>query len=243
MTEGLSRRALLRRGAVLGGAAVAAGTVVGGCRAEGGTPPAGGALAAPTGTRLPFHGPHQAGIVTPVPAAGVVAVFDVVAGDRAALVTSLQDLTTVARRLAEGEVDAPLDALKPPPDNLILGPTPQADAPDDHRRVRCLHVRRPLRLGRPAPDPSGRDADLPQRPAGVRAQPRRPRRADLRRHQRDLHPRAAPADAGHPRLDGRALDGARVQPAEHPRPRPHLDAQPAGLQGRHRQPRPDRRPR
>ena len=28
----------------------------------------------------------------------------------------------------EGEVDAPLDPLQPPPDNLILGPTPQADA-------------------------------------------------------------------------------------------------------------------
>ena len=128
MTEGLSRRALLRRGTVLSGAAVAAGTVVGGCRAEGGTPPAGGALAAPTGTRLPFHGPHQAGIVTPVPAAGVVAVFDVVAADRAALATALQDLTTVARGLVEGGVDAPLGPLLPPPDNLILGPTPQADS-------------------------------------------------------------------------------------------------------------------
>ena len=132
MSGGLSRRTLLRKGAVLSGAAVAAGTVVGGCRAEGGearsSPPPGGALAAPTGTRLPFHGPHQAGIVTPVPAAGVVAVFDVVAADRAALATALQDLTTVARRLAEGEVDAPLDPLKPPPDNLILGPIPQADA-------------------------------------------------------------------------------------------------------------------
>ena len=216
VTEGLSRRALLRRGAVLGGAAVAAGTVVGGCRAEGGTPPAGGALAAPTGTRLPFHGPHQAGIVTPVPAAGVVAVFDVVAGDRAALVTSLQDLTTVARRLAEGEVDAAARR----PQAAARQPHPRSDAAgrraDDHRRVRCLHVRRPLRLGRPAPDPSGRDADLPQRPAGVRAQPRRPRRADLRRHQRDLHPRAAPADAGHPRLDGRALDGARASTSRTP---------------------------
>ena len=130
MTEGLSRRALLRRGAVLSGAAVAAGTVVGGCRAEGGeaNPPPGGALAAPTGTRLPFHGPHQAGIVTPVPAAGVVAVFDVVAADRATLATALQDLTTVARGLVEGEVDAPLGPLMPPPDNLILGPTPQADS-------------------------------------------------------------------------------------------------------------------
>jgi len=132
MSESLSRRTLLRRGAVLSGAAVAAGTVVGGCRAEGGaarsSPPSGGALSAPTGTRLPFHGPHQAGIVTPMPAAGVVAVFDVVAADRAALANALQDLTTVARRLVEGEVDAPLDPLKPPPDNLILGPAPQADA-------------------------------------------------------------------------------------------------------------------
>jgi deferrochelatase/peroxidase EfeB len=132
VSEGLSRRALLHRGAVLSGAAVAAGTVVGGCRAEGGEArsslPSGGALAAPTGTRLPFHGPHQAGIVTPVPAAGMVAVLDVVAADRGALSTALQDLTTVARRLVEGEVDAPLDPLSPPPDNLILGPTPQADA-------------------------------------------------------------------------------------------------------------------
>jgi len=118
VSDGLSRRALLRKGAVLSGAAVAAGTVVGGCRAEGGgarsSPPSGGALAAPTGTRLPFHGPHQAGIVTPVPAAGVVAVFDVVAADRAALATALQDLTTVARGLVEGEVDAPLGPLRPP---------------------------------------------------------------------------------------------------------------------------------
>src|SRR5262245_33209651 len=130
--EGLSRRALLRRGAVLGGAAVATGTLVSGCRAEAGaaraSPPSGGALSAPTGTRFSFHGPHQAGIVTPVPAAAVVAVFDVVAADRAALATALQGLTDVARRLVEGTTDAPLDPLKPPPDNLILGPEPQADA-------------------------------------------------------------------------------------------------------------------
>ena len=48
-------------------------------------------------------------------------------------------------------------------------------------------------------------------------------------------------DAGHPGLDGRALDGARLQPAQHPRPRPHLDPQPARVQGRHGQPRPGRR--
>ena len=63
-----------------------------------------------------------------MPAAGVVAVFDVVAGRSRRAGHRAQDLTTVARGLVEGEVDAPLGPLKPPPDNLILGPTPQADA-------------------------------------------------------------------------------------------------------------------
>lgn len=43
---------------------------------------------------VPFHGPHQAGIVTPRPANGIVAAFDVVAA-------SLDDVETMLRLLTE----------------------------------------------------------------------------------------------------------------------------------------------
>jgi len=130
----LSRRALLRGSAALGGAAVAAGTVLGACGRDGDPPagagrsaPEGSALSDPTGVRIPFHGPHQAGIVTPPPAAAVLAAFDVVAADPQALRSTLQALTEVARSVVGGVVEPPADPLKPPADNLILGRVPAAD--------------------------------------------------------------------------------------------------------------------
>jgi deferrochelatase/peroxidase EfeB len=90
-------------------------------------PAADGALSAPTGRVIPFHGPHQAGITTSAPAAAIIAAFDVVAADRAVLASTLRTLTTTARSLAAGQPLPPNDPLKPPLDNLILGPHPPAD--------------------------------------------------------------------------------------------------------------------
>jgi len=144
------RRAFLRRaglaaGGLVSGAAVgalgadaapastAASTVVsadgvplaggpGGSSGPGGSGGPGGRLPA-----VPFHGVHQAGILTPAPPAAAFVVLDVTAGDRAALGELMRALTDVARRLtAGGPLADPPDGA-PPADNAVLG----TDAPAD----------------------------------------------------------------------------------------------------------------
>ena len=76
---------------------------------------------------VPFHGPHQAGIVTPRPANGIVAAFDMVA-------TSLDDVEAMLRRLTEraafltqGGPVPERDPRLPPADSGLLGPVVAPD--------------------------------------------------------------------------------------------------------------------
>src|SRR5690606_22669798 len=55
-----------------------------------------------TQERQPFYGLHQPGIVTPRPAAGMVAAFDVLARDRTQLEQLLRTLTERAAFLMQG---------------------------------------------------------------------------------------------------------------------------------------------
>lgn len=75
----------------------------------------------------PFYGQHQPGIVTPRPAAGLVASFDVLARDRAELERMFKLLTERAEFLMKGGRPPVLDAKFPPSDSGILGPVVTPD--------------------------------------------------------------------------------------------------------------------
>ncbi|AWN52136.1 iron uptake transporter deferrochelatase/peroxidase subunit [Methylobacterium sp. 17Sr1-1] len=72
--------------------------------------------------RQPFHGPHQAGIVTPQPAAALVVALDVLAEDRGELAKLFRILTERFAFLSAGGPVPPLDPRLPPADSGILGP-------------------------------------------------------------------------------------------------------------------------
>ena len=98
----VSRRSFLKGTAAgTAGTALAGAALVGGARAD-----ADAARAAPVPSSYPFHGPHQAGILTPGPAAkqaaACFAAFDVTAGSRADLAGLMRALTDRARFLAAG---------------------------------------------------------------------------------------------------------------------------------------------
>ena len=75
----------------------------------------------------PFYGMHQPGIVTPRPATGLVASFDVLARDRADLERMFKLLTERAAFLMKGGKPPVLDPKFPPADSGILGPTVTPD--------------------------------------------------------------------------------------------------------------------
>jgi deferrochelatase/peroxidase EfeB len=77
---------------------------------------------------VPFHGVHQAGILTPQPPAAVFAAFDVVAGDRSDVKALFQELTNLGRFLTAGGSPPNLGVGSPPSDSGILGPVVPADA-------------------------------------------------------------------------------------------------------------------
>jgi deferrochelatase/peroxidase EfeB len=115
----LSRRRFLQgTGAGVAGSALAGGLFAAGARAD--TPPS-----AQNPEPVVFHGDHQAGVLTPAPAAGTFAAFDVTSPDRAGLATLLQTLTARARVLVAGGPQPDLGVGAPPADSAVLGP----DAP------------------------------------------------------------------------------------------------------------------
>ncbi|GGK05731.1 peroxidase [Pilimelia anulata] len=112
---GVRRRRLIAGAGVVGAVGVAA---------------AGGALArdalatehpSPAADAVPFHGAHQAGIVTAAQDRLHFAAFDVVTADRDKLVALLRDWTAAAERLAAGRDAGPAGAVggrpEAPPDD------------------------------------------------------------------------------------------------------------------------------
>lgn len=105
MSDGLSRRRLFGlAGAGTAGllAAGAAGGVIGRVSAPEQEVDAGA---------VPFHGPHQAGIVTPAQDRLHFVAFDVVTDDRDALVAMLRTWTAAARRMTAGRDAGPVGAV------------------------------------------------------------------------------------------------------------------------------------
>jgi deferrochelatase/peroxidase EfeB len=125
----VDRRTFLR-GIGVAGAAVAASAPLAACsHAQAQTPPA-GSTAAVSDQRLPaveFHGPHQAGVITPPPPAAIFAVYDITAADRHGLTAMLQSITAVARSATAGGALPNAGPGAPPLDNAVLG----TDAPSD----------------------------------------------------------------------------------------------------------------
>ncbi|MGO4286721.1 iron uptake transporter deferrochelatase/peroxidase subunit [Bosea sp. TAB14] len=111
-----------RRSLLTGGAA----TIGGATLAQAAPQPAQNPAAAPesdaTAQRQPFHGLHQSGIVTPRPATGLVAAFDVAATSLDELDRLLRILTERIAFLMQGGPAPTADPGFPPPDSGILGP-------------------------------------------------------------------------------------------------------------------------
>ncbi|MBM9509634.1 iron uptake transporter deferrochelatase/peroxidase subunit [Actinacidiphila acididurans] len=109
--------------AVLAGGGVALTSAVGGSTAQ-------AADSDPRGQSpaVAFHGPHQAGITTPAPAAATFVSFDVIADTKAELADLLRTITERARFLTAGGTPVDLGVGAPPSDNGILGPVVPADA-------------------------------------------------------------------------------------------------------------------
>src|SRR5580693_1908101 len=112
----VSRRNFLR-GAAAGtaGTALAGGVLIGGARADA---DAGATPAEPDS--YPFHGPHQAGVLTPGPAGKLAAA-------RAGLADLMHVLTGRARFLTAGGPPPDLGVGQPPSDSDVLGPVVPAD--------------------------------------------------------------------------------------------------------------------
>jgi deferrochelatase/peroxidase EfeB len=124
----LSRRKFLQ-GAVAGaaGTALTGGVLIGGAHADsrdGSTDPA-------PASSYPFHGAHQAGVLTPGPAdkqaAAGYAAFDITATSKADLAELMKTLTGRARFLTGGGVPPDLGVGQPPADSDVLGPDIPAD--------------------------------------------------------------------------------------------------------------------
>lgn len=123
---GAGRRSFVRTalGAGAAGAVLAGGGLA---LAESGSGTAGAAPRTENAAGVPFHGTHQAGILTPAPESAAFVSFHVTADDRAELADLLKTITARARFLTAGGTPADLGVGAPPSDNGILGPTVPAD--------------------------------------------------------------------------------------------------------------------
>ena len=126
----MNRRSFLK-GTVTGaaGTALAGGVLLEGARVDAAAATNGAAATATAA--YPFHGAHQAGVLTPGPAGkqafACVAAFDCTAADRAGLASLLRELTGRARFLTSGGTPADLGVGQPPADSDVLGPVVPAD--------------------------------------------------------------------------------------------------------------------
>jgi deferrochelatase/peroxidase EfeB len=127
-----SRRNFLK-GAVSGaaGTALAGGVLIGGAHQDAQASAATAGNTTPDAASYPFHGAHQAGVLTPAPSdkqsASVVASFNVTADSTAGLADLLQTLTSRARTLTAGGLPPDLGIGQPPSDSDVLGPSMPAD--------------------------------------------------------------------------------------------------------------------
>ncbi|MEU0968145.1 Dyp-type peroxidase [Streptomyces sp. NPDC005917] len=126
--EGCPWSAFARRtflGATAGLAGAAGGAALGSRPAHADTVAA--AKAEPTSRVVPFHGYHQAGIVTLPQQDAIFVSLDVTAPDRAGLTELFRTLTSRARFLTAGGRPPKVPSTARPTDNGIMGPTVVAD--------------------------------------------------------------------------------------------------------------------
>jgi deferrochelatase/peroxidase EfeB len=76
---------------------------------------------------VPFHGVHQAGILTAAPPAAAFVAFDSVAANRADLVALFRTVTSRARFLTAGGTPPNVGTASPPADSGTLGPVVPPD--------------------------------------------------------------------------------------------------------------------
>jgi deferrochelatase/peroxidase EfeB len=122
------RNFLFGTAAGVAGTALTAGVLVGGARADADT--ARSSAGQPAGS-YPFHGVHQAGILTPAPSAkqhySCYVAFDVTAATKTELAGLLQTVTSRARFLTAGGTPPAPSVAEPPADSDVLGPVIPAD--------------------------------------------------------------------------------------------------------------------
>ncbi|PWJ53766.1 deferrochelatase/peroxidase EfeB [Quadrisphaera granulorum] len=129
----LNRRNFLRGGLAGGaGTALAAALAVGGARADAAAAAengSGGQASEPA--TYPFHGAHQAGVLTPGPSekqkAAAFVALDATAAAREDLKAVFETLTDRARALTAGGPAPDLGVGQPPADSDVLGPSIPAD--------------------------------------------------------------------------------------------------------------------